>query len=168
MGDIDEGDTQCLVHVLQFELHILSHLQVEGGKGFVEEQHLWLVHDGSGYGYTLLLAAREAVHVAFLVVGHAHHLECLAHGGIHFLRVHLAELQAEGDVVIDIEVWKQSIALEHGVHRALVGWRLCYVFALKEDFALCGHMESGQDAEQGRLAASRGTKDGDEFSLPYV
>ena len=136
VGDVDEGDAQRLMHVLQFELHVLAHLQVEGGEGLVEEQHLGLVDDGAGNGHTLLLSTRQAVHVAFLIIRHAHHLQRFAHGGIHLLRGHAAQLQSEGDVVKHVQMGEQGIALEHRVHRALVRGRLGDVLTTEQDFSL--------------------------------
>ena len=57
VGDVDEGDAQLLMHLLELYLHILAHLEVERRQRFVKQQHLWTVHQGTGYGYALLLTA---------------------------------------------------------------------------------------------------------------
>ena len=59
MGDIDEGDAELAVHLLEFYLHVLSHLQVEGCKRFVKKENLRLVHNCACDSYTLLLTARK-------------------------------------------------------------------------------------------------------------
>ena len=106
VGDVDEGDAQRLVHLLELHLHVLAHLEVQCGKGFVEQEHGGLVHDGACYGHALLLSARERVHVAMLIVRHAHHLQGASHLVLYDVGLGLLQLQAEGDVVVYVEVWK--------------------------------------------------------------
>ena len=57
VGYIDECDAQLSVHFLEFDLHVLAHLEVKSGKRLVEKKHLRLVHDRSRNGHTLLLTA---------------------------------------------------------------------------------------------------------------
>ena len=38
--DVDEGDTNLALQVLQLGLHLLAEFEVEGAKRFVEKQHL--------------------------------------------------------------------------------------------------------------------------------
>ena len=57
MSHIDEGDAELLVHLLELYLHVLPHLQVEGSQRLVKKKYSRLVHDGAGYGHTLLLTS---------------------------------------------------------------------------------------------------------------
>ena len=81
VGHVDEGDAQLLLHALQLHLHLLAELQVEGAQGLVEEQNLGLVHQGSGDGHPLLLAAGELVDPALAVALQVHQLQ----HGVHLL-----------------------------------------------------------------------------------
>ena len=63
--DVDKGDAQLSVHFLEFELHLLSHLQVERAERLVEKKNLRFVDDGAGDRDALLLPARKGGYAAF-------------------------------------------------------------------------------------------------------
>ena len=129
VGHVDEGDTKGFVHFLQFHLHVLTHLQVEGCQGFVEQQHFGLVDDGAGDGNALLLAAGEGVYIAVFVIGHTYHLQGLFHLLLDNCGRQLFKLQAESDIVEYIQVREQRIFLKHGIDRAFMRRRLCDLFS---------------------------------------
>ena len=60
---------------------------------------------------------------------------------------------------------KKGIALEHGVHRALVRRDIRDVLAVDADLALVCLSETGQQTEHCGLSAARRAEDGDEFAL---
>ena len=168
MGHIDEGDAEFLVHFLQLYLHILAHLEVKGGKRLVEEQYLRLVHKGPCYGDALLLTAGEGLHVTVFVVGHTHHLEHPAHPLVHLVGRHLLELEAEGNVVVNVKVREKRITLKHGVERSLVRRQGGNILAIEEHGALIRGKEARQDAEGRGLAAARRTEQGHKLTFSYI
>ena len=168
VGDVDEGDAELLVHLLELDLHVLAHLEVQGGEGLVEEEHLGLVHDGAGDGDALLLAAGEGFHVAVLVVGHGHELEDLADALLDLVLGHFLELEAEGDVVVDVQVREQGVALENGVQRALVRRDAGELLAVQEDGTFVRLEEARDHPQEGGLAAAGGTEEGEEFAAADV
>ena len=168
MRDIYEGDAQFLVHFLQFRLHVLAHLEVQGREGLVQEEHLGLVHDGAGDGDTLLLAAGEGFHVAVLVVGHGHELEHLADALVNLLLRHLLQLEAEGDVLIHIQVREQGVALENGVQRTLVRRDAGQFLAVHEDGAFVRLEKARNHPQEGGLAAARGAEEGEELTAADI
>ena len=154
VGDVYEGDAQLLVHLFEFHLHVLAHLQVEGGKGLVEEQHFGFVDDGTGYGNALLLSAGEGVHVAVFIVGHAHHAERLLHFLFDSGGGELLQLEAESNVVEYVEVGKQGVLLEHRIHRAAVGRCLRDVFSCNGNHSFRSCLEACNQTQQCRLSAT--------------
>ena len=56
MGDIDESDAQPLLHILEFDLHLLTQLQIKRAQRLVKEQNLRFINQGPGDGHPLLLA----------------------------------------------------------------------------------------------------------------
>ena len=129
VGHVYEGDTQLLVHFLQFHLHVFAHFEVQGSERLVQQQHFGFVDDSSGDGYALLLSAGEGVHVAVLIVCHAHHAQGLFHFLLDSGTGQLLQLQPEGYVVEYVEVGEEGVLLEHGVHRTLVRRCLCDVLS---------------------------------------
>ncbi|MNZ95508.1 hypothetical protein D3C78_1146580 [compost metagenome] len=57
VGDQHEGDADLALQAQQFRLHLLAQLAVQCGQRLVEQQHRRLVHQRTGEGDTLLLAA---------------------------------------------------------------------------------------------------------------
>ena len=67
----------------------------------------------------------------------------------------LRRLQPEGDVVGDVQVLEQRVALEDGVHVALVGRHGLDRLALEEDAPLARLLEARDHAQRRGLAATR-------------
>ena len=154
VGHVDEGDAQLLLHALQFHLHLLAELQVEGAQGFVEKQDLGLVHQGSGDGHPLLLAAGELVDPALAVTLQVHQLQHGLHLLFDLLLGGLLDPKAEGDVVEDVQVREQGVLLEDGVDLPLVGGYLGDVRAVHQNLARGGHDEARDEPQHGGLAAA--------------
>ena len=139
-----------------------------GDEGLVKEKDLRLVHKGPGNGHTLLLATGERFHVTVLIISHTHHLQHLAHPLVDFVGRHLLELEPEGDVVIDIEMREESIALKHSVERAFVRRKGGNVPAFEKHGALIRGEETGQNAESGGLAAAGRAEQGHKLPFTYI
>ena len=168
MGDVDEGDAEFLVHLLELDLHVLAHLQVQGGQRFVQEEDFRLVDDGPGDGDTLLLAAGEGLHVAVLIIGHGHELEHAADALVDLVGRYFLELQAEGDVVIDVQVREQGVTLENGVKWTLVRRNAGEFFPIHHDGSFIRLQESGDHAEQGGFATAGRSQQGQEFAAADI
>ena len=165
MSHINERYAELAVHFLELDLHVLAHLQVKGGKRLVKEQHLRLVYDGSGYGYALLLTARQRVHIPVLIVGHAHHLQHLPHAFVDLGLRHLLELQTESDVVIHIQMREQGVTLEDGVDRPFVRRHISDVRTVYKYFSGVRGAEACDHTQERGLSAARRTEEGQELAL---
>jgi hypothetical protein len=53
--DVDERDADFSLDPLEFELHLVTKLEVEGAERLVEQQHAWPVDEGTGERHTLTL-----------------------------------------------------------------------------------------------------------------
>ncbi len=147
VGYVDEGDAQSLVHLLQLQLHVLAHLQVEGSQWLVQEKNLRLVDDGAGDGDALLLSTRERVDVTIFVVAHVHHLQRTFHLRQYLLLRRMLEFEAEGDVVVHVEMWEQSIFLEHRIDVSLIRRKVGDVVAGDGDVALACRLKTSQESQ---------------------
>ena len=76
----------------------------------------------------------------------------------------LAPPQAVGDVLLDVEVREERVALEDRVDRALVRRRLRDVDPVDEDLAVGRLLEPGQHAQRRGLAAARGPEQREELA----
>ena len=167
VGNIYEGDSQTIVHLLQLQLHVFSHLEVECSQRFIEQEYFRLVDDGTGDGDTLLLSTRKRVHIAVFVIAHVHHFQGTLHLGHNLVLRRVLEFQAESDIIKYIEVRKQGVFLEHRVHVSFVGWQVGNVVAADGYHAFCGCFESCQESQKSSFSASRRTENGHEFTLSH-
>ena len=165
MGDEDEGDAGAPLQVLQFAAHLLAKLQVEGGQGLVQQQHVGMVGERPGERHALLLAARKLGRPAPAQPRHLDQRQHLLDDALHLLLGAAAHFQPEGDVLGDRHMGKQGVALEHGVDGALIGRQMLDRLAFEENFAGRRLLEAGDEAQKCRLAAARGAEKGEEFVL---
>ncbi|MNS57353.1 hypothetical protein D3C72_902370 [compost metagenome] len=103
--------------------------------------------------------------LALGVLGHVHQLEHLGHAGVDLGLGHLVLLQAEGDVLRHGHVREQRVGLEHHVDRPLVGRHVGDVDAIEEDPPFGRAFEAGQHAQQGGLAGTGATQQGEDLAL---
>ena len=184
MGDVDEGDAQLLLDALELILHVLAQPQVQGPQGLVQQQHLGSVHQGPGDGHPLLLAAGELVDAAVLKALEAHHFQHLQHplsdlrlGDLYLdllllpillHRLRLADAQAEGHVLKDVQVGEEGVALEDRVHLPQMGRNVIHPHPVEQHFARSGRNEAANDAQGGGLAAATGSEQCEEFTVIEV
>ena len=67
-------------------------------------------------------------------------------------------LEAEGDVLPDVEVGKEGVVLEHHAEAASDRFQPGHVFAFDQHAALVRHLEAGQQPERRGLPAPTGTQ----------
>jgi hypothetical protein len=95
MHDGYAGATQ-LVHCLH---DALAPARVEQGSWFVEDQHLRLHSEGSGYSHALLLAPREPLWVCLGEAVERHAVQLLSHAPLDLVRLHSQIFWSEGDII---------------------------------------------------------------------
>ena len=154
VGDVHEGLADLVLDPLDLDLHRAPQLEVEGTEGLVEQQHLRLVDEGAGQGDALLLATRELGGLLARLAGQLDQLEHLVDLGVH-VRL-LAPAQPERDVLEDVEVREEGVALEDRVHGPPVGLREGDVLAAQGDGPGRGRLEPGHHPQgRGLPAAGR-------------
>ena len=165
VGHEDEGGSEPLLQVLHLDLHLLAQLQVEGGHGLVEEQHVGLQHDRAGEGHALLLAARDLVDPPLAETGEADHLERSRHPLARSRpRAWPRISRPKATLPCDRPVRKERVVLEDGVDRPLVGRASRHVPARDEEAPFVGRFEPGEQPQERRLAAARGTEERQELA----
>ncbi len=164
VGDIHGRGLQPLVHQLQLGAHFHPQLGIEVGQRLVEQVDLGPPRQRPAHGHPLLLAAGELRGLAFEQVldlqqpGHPRHL--LVDGGLG----HLADLQAEGDVLAHAHGRVQGVGLEDHGDVAVLGAHAADVLAVHQDRTAGDALQPGDAVHQGRLAATRGPDEDQEFA----
>jgi hypothetical protein len=166
--DVEEGDSDLLLERLQLDLQRLAELRVEGSERLVEEQHGRVEDERPSQSDALLLAAGELRGLAPLVSRELHELErlsdALADLGLRPLR----PLQAEGDVVEDVQVREEGVVLEDGVHVAVVRRRVRDVGAVQENLTGGRLLEAGDHAQGRGLPAPGRPEQREELAARHV
>lgn len=121
VGDKDKGNPEFCLEIFEFDLHVLAELGIEGGEGFVEEEHLGAADEGAGEGDALALTARELVGFPGLEVLEGNKREGFEHAAFAFGGFDLLHGEAEFDIIADVEVGEKGVALEDLIHIAAVG-----------------------------------------------
>ena len=153
---------------LELDLQILAQAGVERAERLVEQEDARPQHEGAGQGDALLLTARELPGLALLEAGQLHQRERLA-DGLRALRLgDLLVLEAERDVVGDVEVREQGVALEHRVDVAAVRRRLRDILAVQQDAPARRPLEARDHPQRRGLAAARRPDHREELAGRHV
>ena len=165
---VNESDAQFPLHALKLKLHLFSHLEVQCAQRLVEEQDPGAVDDRSRNGDSLHLAARQLVNVPLAVIRKTDGLKRLLYALIDLRLSDLLYLEAECNVVEDVEVREKRISLENGVDVSLVRRSLEEILALEINDAGISSLKACDDAERCRLSAARRTEERDELIVPDI
>jgi len=164
VGDVDESGTDLGLELLQFHLHLLPQLEIQGTQRFVQKQHGRLQHQTPGNGDALFLSAGKLIYFFVSEAGQIDPFEnsgnLLRNGGLFFS----PPLETEGDVFADIHHGKQGQALKYQVHRPLVGGYSQHAPTTNVNRAAVRFGQSCNHPQQGRLAAAGGAQNGEKMA----
>ena len=135
MGHVNKGDAHGLLNALQFVLHVLAEPQIQSAQGLVQQKDLGAVDQGTGDGYPLLLSAGQRRDLAVFKALETDNVQHLHNPLVDLPFAEFGQPKAKGDVVVDVQMGKQSVTLEYGIDFSLVGRQLVDALAVEEDFA---------------------------------
>jgi len=165
VGDQQRGDLCALADRQQFVLHLLASQRIEGAERFVQQQDARAGHQPPGNRHALGHATGELVRVGTGKVGEPYQLNEILDALLAFVIAQGLVDQAQADVFLDRQPGKQPVLLKHD---AALAADAVDGPAVDADLALKGGVQADQQAQQGRLAATAGTDDGDEFAFGDV
>ena len=121
VGDVDDRRLEALVEARDLGAGLDAQLGVEVGERLVHEEDGGLADDGPAQGDALALAAGELLGLARQEGRQLDRLGRLLDPPVDLLLVDLAELEAEGQVVVDGHVRVERVALEDHRDVAVLG-----------------------------------------------
>src|SRR5262249_15070122 len=121
VGDVDRGDAEALLQLLELDAHALAQLGVEIAQRLVEQEDARLAHQAAGEGNALLLAAAQPRRRTLAEPGEAHHGERLLDAPADVGCRHAPRHEAVGDVLEHRHVRPDRVGLEHHAEAALLG-----------------------------------------------
>ena len=163
--DVKRGGPQAALKLLDFQAHLHTQLGVQVGQGLVEQEGAGVANDGPPHRDTLPLAAGELAGLALQEVRQLQHLGRLLHPLLDLRPAQLRDLQTVGHVVVDAHVRVERVVLEHHGDVPVLGLQIVDHLAADGDLALADRLQSGHHAQQGGLAAARGSDDDDELAV---
>ena len=158
MRDEDRREPEVFLEFHQPFAEVLADLRIDGAEGFVEQQHAGLGRQGTRDGHPLALAAGELVGKPPLQPAQIQQLEELRHTRRNVEPPPAFDAQSEGDVLEHVHGLEQRVALEDEANVALLHGHVVDALAADKDVALGRHLQAGDHAQDGRLAAPTGTQ----------
>ena len=146
MRHVDERDPELLLDRLQLDLECLAQLCIERAEWFVEQQDRRVEDERPRKRNALLLPAGELRRTPLSEPSEPDRFEHRLYALARLLPLHMPPAQPEGDIVEDVEVWEERIALEDGVDLPLVRRRRRHVDPVEQDPAAVGPFEPGDQA----------------------
>ena len=121
--------------------------------------------DGARERDALLLAARQTLRQAVLILRNLHDVENLVDFLLHLTLRDLAELQAVLDILTHRQMRENRIALEHHADVALVRRDVVDDLVVEADLAALDGVESGNHAQERRLSTARRPQERKKFAV---
>ena len=143
------------MHILELDLHLLAHLEVQSTQRLVEKQDLGLVYQRAGDSDTLLLTAGQRADASLLKPFQVHQVKDPAHFALDHILGSLFLLESESNVIVNIHMGKQSISLKNRIDRPFIRRKILNRFPVQKYLARRRHQESRDHAQSRRLATAR-------------
>jgi hypothetical protein len=154
VGDINGGDAKPADDLPQFVEQILAQSRVQGAQRLVQHEQARGGGQAPGQGHALLLAAGQVEHLPAAVAGQAHQRQHLFNARRLPGLGPAQHAQSKGHVLLNIEVGKEGVVLEHETKAAPVGWHVGNLLAVATDRAGAGALQASDEAQESALAAA--------------
>ena len=132
----------------ELEAHFGAQLCIEVGERLVEQEGLWIPHDGAAQRHALALAAREGRGPALHQRRQTEKLRGLLHLGVDLLHRATAHAKAEGHVLPHVHVWIEGIGLEDDRDVAIAWGDVVDNLPIDQDVARRDAFETCDGAQQ--------------------
>ncbi len=164
VSHIDSRKPEFFADTADLGAHLDAKLGIEIRERFIQHEAAWAHHEGAGKRDTLLLPAGELIDFAIAETVHLDHGEGLLDAFLDLSLLDAPFFKAEGDILEDIEMGPEGVALEHHGCLPLVRRDLADVITVEQDFALFRKMKTGNGTEQSGLTAAAGPEQEKEFT----
>ena len=168
MGDENTGDMNLVMEATQPATQFGPHLGIQGTERLVQKQHLRLHRQSTRQGDPLALPSGKLRRIAVRLYLQLYQPEQL-HDLIPDLflggaRTLWTDIETESDIVKNGHVPEERIVLKDKSYPAFTHVALGRVLAIEQYAAAVGRFQSGNDAEQRRLAAAGRAKQSHQFA----
>ena len=165
---INEGDSNRLLYILQFNLHVLTELEVKCAKRLVKQKHAGVRYKCTGNCNTLLLTAGKGGYTLVLKADKRNHTKHLCHSVAYFLLLQLFKAKGECNILINIKVGEEGVFLENRVYLSLVGGNIADFLTVEVKVSAVCRFKAANDTKGGGFTASRRAEKCDKFFISDV
>jgi hypothetical protein len=165
-----DGDTRLAVHVAEQRQHTSTVLRVQISCGLIRNQQRRLVHERTGDGRALHLAAGHLLGVVAQPVPDANAVRHALDARLRVPGPHAAEQAGQGDVVREAERRQQVEELKHEADalpsqsRQLIVGQRGEIVSFECDAASRRTIHRAAQVQERRFAAARGSHESDEIA----
>ena len=163
--DVDRGDAEAPVELLQLCADLDAELRVEVRKRLVEQERPRLADERPPHGHPLALSARELGGLASEQLLDAEHRGDLLHPAIDLFLRFVPLLQPEREVLVDRHVRVERVVLEHHRDVAVFRREAGHDPLTDRDRARRRLIETGDHPQSRRLPASGGSDQDQELAV---
>ena len=156
VGHVQGRHADAALQRVDLGAHLHAQLRVQVRERLVHQEGLRLAHDRASHRHPLALAARERARLALEVLLDLQGLRRVPHPLLDLVLRQLAQLQPEGQVLLDGHVRVERVVLEDHRDVAILGSEVVDDPLPDPDLAAADLLEPGQHAQRRGLAAARG------------
>ena len=146
MGNIDKGDPYLSLDLFQLDLHLLTDLGIQCAEWLIQQKNLRLIDKSSGNGNSLLLSTRKKGDISFFEAFQPYHLQHSFYLLLNNRFIYLFQVQAETDIVHNIEMRKQCVFLEYRVDLSFIWGQLGDLNTVKQYLSAAWLLKAGDDS----------------------
>ena len=164
--DVDRRHAEAALQLVDLGAQLDAELRVQVRERLVHQEGLRLADDRAAHRHALPLAARERARLALEELLDLEDARGLLDALLDLLLRQLAQLQPEGEVVLDGHVRIERVALEDHRDVAVLRRQVVDDLVADPDLAVADLLEPGQHAQRGRLAAAGRADEHHQLAVP--
>ena len=174
MRDIDHGDLQLLLDLLELLAQNHFNLRIQGGHRLIEKDDIRIKDKGTGDSHSLLLTTGKLLRLLKDVLLQPYGLDNLPNLLVDLILAHLLAvlalltLKSVADIMIDIHVREQRIALENDADVPVLRSHVRDIHAVLDDLPAARLLDTNQHAQDGRFATARRAQEGEKLAPHHL
>ena len=165
MGYKNTGNAYLFHHFFQPAAQLLAYLGVNGCKGFVQKQHLWVYGQSPGKSHPLSLTAGKLIGIAVFQSRQSYKLQQFLYFRFDFLFPFFANLHAVSNVIVYCIIRKQCIILKHKADFSFLYGKVIDNPPVNRNVAAILPLQSGKHTQKRCFSASAGSQKGHQLSF---